>query len=438
MTISAHRASPPGQHNRRIAVIGLGYVGLPIATAFVAAGAPVIGFDIDSRRVGELRNGVDRTREVDISLLRHPELELSDDANSLKKADFFIVTVPTPIDEAHRPDLGAMFAASRLVGAALSPGAIVVFESTVYPGVTEDECVPILEQVSGLTCGRDFAVGYSPERINPGDQRHRLETIVKVVSAQDPATLDIVAAVYGSVVTAGLHRASSIKVAEAAKVIENAQRDLNIAFMNELSSICRRLGIDTHDVITAAATKWNFLPFTPGLVGGHCIGVDPYYLTHCAEKLGYHPEVILAGRRINDDYPVMIAHECVRLMLQRRAAGNRVGILGLTFKEGVPDVRNSKVADIVTELRKFGMDVHVCDPIADASASKHEHGVTLEPLSALGPCDAVILAVPHQAFVSTGWDVVLATLGGGQGIVLDVKAALDRDLCPPGVILWRP
>jgi len=425
-------------HGRHIAVIGLGYVGLPIATAFAGTGVPVIGFDIDGRRIAELRRGVDRTGEVDVALLAHPRLELSDDPACLGRADFFIVTVPTPIDAARRPDLGAMLSASRLVGAALSPGAIVVFESTVYPGVTEDECVPLLEQASGLVCGRDFTVGYSPERINPGDGKHRLESIVKVVSGQDAATLDTVAAVYGSVVTAGLHRAPSIKVAEAAKVIENAQRDINIAFMNELSSICRRLGIDTYDVIGAASTKWNFLPFTPGLVGGHCIGVDPYYLTHCAEKLGYHSEVILAGRRINDDYPVMVAHECVRLMLQGRATGNRVGILGLTFKEGVPDVRNSKVADIVAELRKFGMEVQVCDPVADVHASRHEHGITLAPLSDLGPCDAVILAVPHRAFVADGWGVVLAALGGERGIVLDIKAVLDRDLCPPGVTLWRP
>src|SRR6185312_7550105 len=302
-------------HGRKIAVIGLGYVGLPVAVAFARSGVPVVGFDVDSRRIDELKQGKDRTGEVDVSELSQKKLGLSQDTGAMRSCDFFIVTVPTPIDEARRPDLGAMLAASRSVGGVLKNGDIVVYESTVYPGAVEEDCVPILAKTSGLSAGTDFAVGYSPERINPGDKQHRFETIVKVVSAQDAKTLEIVADVYGSVVTAGIHRAPAIKVAEAAKVIENTQRDLNIAFMNELSLIFQALNIDTGDVLAAARTKWNFMPFQPGLVGGHCIGVDPYYLTFRAEKAGYHPEVILAGRRINDGMGPRIARECVRGLL---------------------------------------------------------------------------------------------------------------------------
>jgi UDP-N-acetyl-D-galactosamine dehydrogenase len=321
-------------HGRKIAVIGLGYVGLPVAVAFARSGVPVVGFDIDAKRVEELRAGHDRTREVDPAELKQGSLRYASDAASLKDADFHIVTVPTPIDEARRPDLRALLGASRSVGGALKRGDIVVYESTVYPGCIEEDCVPVLEQTSGLKAGNDFTVGYSPERINPGDKEHRFETIKKVVAGQDAKTLDVVADVYGSVVTAGIHRASSIKVAEAAKVIENTQRDLNIAFMNELSAICHQLGIDTGDVLAAAQTKWNFLKFYPGLVGGHCIGVDPYYLTHRAEKAGYHPEVILSGRRTNDDVGLRIARECVRgLFKQNRSAADAlVTVLGLTFK----------------------------------------------------------------------------------------------------------
>jgi UDP-N-acetyl-D-glucosamine/UDP-N-acetyl-D-galactosamine dehydrogenase len=424
-------------HGRKIAVIGLGYVGLPVAAAFGRAGAPVIGFDIDPERVRELHAGRDRTREVVPADLRHPSVTFTADPGELKRADFFIVTVPTPIDDARRPDLAALRQASQTVGKALRQGAIVVYESTVYPGATEEDCVPVLEETSGLKAGRDFTVGYSPERINPGDAEHRFETIKKVVAGQDAETLDVIAAVYGSVVKAGIHRAPSIKVAEAAKVIENTQRDLNIALMNELSAICHLIGIDTGDVLAAAQTKWNFLPFTPGLVGGHCIGVDPYYLTHRAEKAGYHPEVILAGRRINDGVGQRVARECLYRMMRNGSAGRLVTVLGLTFKENVPDVRNSKVIDIVSELRSFGAGVQVHDPLADAAEVRHEYGIELMARDAIAPADAVVLAVPHQAYLTDGWRGVVPLLKNGRGIVIDVKARLDRASKPEGVELWR-
>jgi UDP-N-acetyl-D-galactosamine dehydrogenase len=424
-------------HGRRIAVIGLGYVGLPVAVAFAEAGSRVIGFDIDRGRIAELRDGHDRTREVEEHRLKAQGLHFSADTADLKDADFFIVTVPTPIDEARRPDLGAVIKASHTVGAALKKGDIVVYESTVYPGATEEDCVPVLEKVSGLSCGKDFHVGYSPERINPGDLTHRFETILKVVSGQDAPTLETVAAVYGSVVKAGIHKAPSIKVAEAAKVIENTQRDLNIAFMNELSIIFRELGIDTGDVLAAARTKWNFLPFTPGLVGGHCIGVDPYYLTYRAEKAGCHPEVILAGRRVNDGVGPRIARECIRLLLSSGRANPTVTVLGLTFKENVPDTRNSKVIDIITELQSFGLTVQIHDPMADAAEAKHEYGVTLEPFEALRPADAVVLAVSHEDYAKGGWGLVTGLLKGGEGVVMDVKGVLERGKQPAGVHLWR-
>jgi UDP-N-acetyl-D-galactosamine dehydrogenase len=424
-------------HGRKIAVIGLGYVGLPVAVAFAQSGAPVIGFDVDATRLEELRAGEDRTREVEPDQLKAPTLTYTGDPAALAAADFFIVTVPTPIDAARRPDLGAMLAASKTVGHALRPGAIVVYESTVYPGAVEEDCVPVLEANSGLIAGRDFTVGYSPERINPGDKTHRFETITKVVSAQDAKTLDTVAAVYGSVVKAGIHRAPSIKVAEAAKVIENTQRDLNIAFMNELSAICQKLDIDTGDVIEAAKTKWNFMPFYPGLVGGHCIGVDPYYLTHRAERAGYHPEVILAGRRINDNVGQRIALECTRRLLRRGCSGPVVTVLGLTFKENVPDIRNSRVPDIVSELRSSGVSVQVHDPLARADEAMHEYGITLVCSKRLSPADAVILAVAHEDYITGGWPLVARLLRGGEGIVLDVKSKLDRTAKPAGIELWR-
>ena len=424
-------------HRRKIAVIGLGYVGLPVAAAFARAGSPVVGFDIDQTRILELKAGQDRTREVETSDLKLASLSFTNETAAVKASDFFIVTVPTPIDGARRPDLGAMFGASRMVGASLKKGDIVVYESTVYPGAVEEECVPILEQCSGLKAGSDFNVGYSPERINPGDKQHRFESIVKVVSAQNPETLDIVAKVYGSVVTAGIHRAPSIKVAEAAKVIENTQRDLNIAFMNELSLIFQALNIDTGDVLAAARTKWNFLPFQPGLVGGHCIGVDPYYLTFRAEKAGYHPEVILAGRRINDGMGERIARECVRGLLRRKGRGGIVTVLGLTFKEDVPDTRNSRVVDVIRELESFGLTVQVHDPMANAADAMHEYGVTLTDLDALQPADAVILAVAHDDYNKGGWSLVQKLLLDGTGLVLDVKMKLDRGSQPVGIELWR-
>jgi UDP-N-acetyl-D-glucosamine/UDP-N-acetyl-D-galactosamine dehydrogenase len=428
---------PLMSRERKIAVIGLGYVGLPVAVAFAREGFTVTGFDIDASRVRELEGGQDRTREVEAPDLRHPLLKFTRDADALRASDFFIVTVPTPIDEARQPDLRAMFDASRLVGAALKKGDIVVYESTVYPGAVEEECAPILEQCSGLKVGVDFNVGYSPERINPGDKLHRLESIIKVVSAQNPETLDVVAEVYGSVVKAGIHRAPSIRVAEAAKVIENTQRDLNIAFMNELSLIFQALEIDTGDVLAAARTKWNFLPFQPGLVGGHCIGVDPYYLTYRAEKAGYHPEVILAGRRINDGMGQRVAKECVRGLLRRKGAGGIVTILGLTFKENVPDTRNSRVVDIVRELESFGLQVQVHDPLANPEDAKHEYGLTITEFDGLRSADAVILAVAHGSYIEDGWPLIQKLLIGGSGLVFDVKMKLDRSSKPEGIELWR-
>jgi UDP-N-acetyl-D-galactosamine dehydrogenase len=422
-------------HGRKLAVIGLGYVGLPVAVAFGRQGTPVIGFDIDPARISDLKAGRDRTHEVEPGDISHPRLHFTSDPAELSGADFFIVTVPTPIDQARRPDLTALLGASRTVGKALKKGDIVVYESTVYPGATEEDCVPILEQTSGLLAGRDFTVGYSPERINPGDKAHRFETIKKVVAGQDARTLDIVAAVYGSVVTAGLHKAPSIKVAEAAKVIENAQRDLNIAFMNELSAIFHALDIDTQDVLSAAATKWNFLNFTPGLVGGHCIGVDPYYLTYRAQKAGYHPDVILAGRRINDSIGVRVARECLRRLLKAGTPAPRVTVLGLTFKENVVDVRNSQVFDIIREFQSFGVTVQVHDPLADNAAALKEYGLTLQKEPT--PADAVVLAVAHDSYRASGWPLITRLLTNGRGLVMDVKGVLDPRAKPAGIEIWR-
>jgi UDP-N-acetyl-D-galactosamine dehydrogenase len=424
-------------HGRKIAVSGLGYVGLPVAVAFARSGAPVIGYDLSGERIAELRGGRDRTGEVDPADLAKANLRFTSEAADLAAADFFIVAVPTPIDAALKPDLTALLAASETVGRALRTGSIVVYESTVYPGATEEDCLPVLESASGLRGGHDFTVGYSPERINPGDRAHRFESIAKVVAGQDAATLDIVAEVYGAVVTAGIHRAPSIKVAEAAKVIENTQRDLNIAFMNELSAIFQQLGIDTGDVLAAARTKWNFLPFTPGLVGGHCIGVDPYYLTHRAERTGYHPQVILAGRQINDGVGQRIANECLRLLKRDGQAAPRVTVLGLTFKENVPDIRNSKVVDIVRELQSAGVTVQVHDPLANAADAEREYGIALLDETDLAPADAVILAVAHDAYRSAAWPLVQRLLHDGRGVVIDVKAQLDRGATPVGVTLWR-
>jgi UDP-N-acetyl-D-glucosamine/UDP-N-acetyl-D-galactosamine dehydrogenase len=421
-----------------IAVIGLGYVGLPVAVAFARSGTGVVGFDINLSRIDELKRGIDRTGEVEDGDVLHDSLTYSAAPDKLKQVDFFIVTVPTPIDEARRPDLGALLAASKTVGKALKPGDIVVYESTVYPGATEEDCLPVLEQASNLKGGRDFTVGYSPERINPGDKEHRFETIMKIVSGQDPETLAIISKVYGSVVTAGLFEASSIKTAEAAKVIENTQRDVNIALVNELSLIFDRLGIDTHDVLEAAGTKWNFLRFTPGLVGGHCIGVDPYYLTHKSEQIGYHPQVILSGRRVNDGMGGWVAAQCARMLMKRPTTGNPVvTILGLTFKEDVPDLRNSRVVDIITELKQFGISTQVYDPCVDADEAMSEYGIRPLALAELRPADALILAVSHKQFKQAGWTLVKKLLNQQQGSVLDLKNMLDRNAIPKDIFLWR-
>ncbi|WP_417789885.1 nucleotide sugar dehydrogenase [Terasakiella pusilla] len=423
---------------RKIAVVGLGYVGLPVAVSYGRAGFPCVGFDIDQTRIAELKKGYDRTEEVEDGDVLHDSLTYSSDLDDLKQADFYIVTVPTPIDSARRPDMGAVLAASRTVAKVLKKGDIVVYESTVYPGATEEDCIPVLEEISGLNCGTDFSVGYSPERINPGDKEHRFETILKVVSGYDEATLDIVARTYEAVVTAGVYRAANIKTAEAAKVIENSQRDLNIAFVNELSQIFDLVGIDTQDVLEAAGTKWNFLKFTPGLVGGHCIGVDPYYLTHKAEQLGHHPQVILAGRRVNDRMGHHVAMQIIKMLMKRgRTDTPRVTILGLTFKENVPDLRNSKVVDIITELEDMGIETQVTDPWADKAEAMEEYGVTLKDTTELEPADVVVFAVSHRDYMDGGWPLVQSLLKSNDGFVVDIKSALDRATTPEGLTLWR-
>jgi UDP-N-acetyl-D-galactosamine dehydrogenase len=417
-------------------VVGLGYVGLPVAVAFSKAGNPTIGYDIDITRIEELKRNFDRTREITEAELSSLDLHVTADSAELQAADFYIVTVPTPIDAANQPDMAMVFAASSTVGKALKKGDIVVYESTVYPGATEEDCIPILERESGLRNGVDFNVGYSPERINPGDQRHRFENVVKVVSAQNDQTLEIVASTYGSVVTAGIHRAPSIMVAEAAKIIENTQRDLNVALINELALIFRLLNIDTSDVLDAAGTKWNFLPFRPGLVGGHCIGVDPYYLTYRAERAGHHPEVILAGRRVNDQMGAWIAGECVKHLLSL-GASKTVVILGATFKENVPDIRNSGVMGILRELKAFGVDVHVTDPLARFAEFEHEYGVRLKALDDLPPADVLIIAVAHDEYRAGGWELARSRLRNGKGLVMDLKAILNRETMPAGLQCWR-
>src|SRR5580765_1608047 len=389
------------ENERKVALVGLGYVGLPIAVAFGRRGK-VIGFYINKAKIAELQKGYDRTGEVSADDLKASDVQYTSEPTDLKAADFIIVAVPTPINEALQPDLKALRIVSELIGNNMSPGTIVVYESTVYPGVTEDICLPILEKTSGLKSGIDFKVGYSPERINPGDKEHTLEKIVKVVSAQDADSLEVVANTYALVVKAGIHRASSIKVAEAAKVIENTQRDLNIALMNELALIFHRLGIDTKSVLDAAGTKWNFLKFFPGLVGGHCIGVDPYYLTAKAESVGYHPQVILAGRRINNGMGKFVAEQTMKLLgqLPRPVNDLKVAVLGLTFKENVPDLRNSKVPDIVAELTQYGIDAMVHDPLGDAKEAHEEYKIELTSLDKFQGLDAIILAVAHTEYIS--------------------------------------
>jgi UDP-N-acetyl-D-galactosamine dehydrogenase len=423
--------------NERIAVVGLGYVGLPVALAFARAFEDTVGFDIDAGRIAELGAGVDRSGETEAADLQATALRFTTDPADLTDRTFFVVAVPTPVDDTNRPDFSILVSASRTVGRALRPGAVVVYESTVYPGATEEICGPVLARESGLTAGTDFTLAYSPERINPGDRKHTLERITKVVSGQDEATLERVAAAYERIIDAGVHRASSIMVAEAAKVIENTQRDLNVALMNEIALICDRLGIRTADVLAAAGTKWNFLPFSPGLVGGHCIGVDPYYLTARAEQLGYQPEVILAGRRVNNRMGEHVASSLVRLLIasDARVKGARVGILGLTFKENVSDLRNSRVPDIIRTLDSFGARSIVHDPLASAEDARHEYGVELVPLEELHDLEAIVLAVPHAAYLAMPAAQLAQRLRQG-GILMDVKSVLDPAAVPDGVRYW--
>jgi UDP-N-acetyl-D-galactosamine dehydrogenase len=411
-----------------IGIIGLGYVGLPLAVEFGKT-IDTIGFDINQRRIDELKSGKDHTLEVSPEELRDAKkISYTTDLQALKACNFYVVTVPTPVDEFKRPDLRPVESASRTVGQVLKKGDVVVFESTVYPGCTEEVCVPIMEKLSGLKFNLDFFCGYSPERINPGDKEHRVTTILKVTSGSTPEAADYVDRVYRKIITAGTHKASSIKVAEAAKVIENTQRDVNIALINELALIFHRLGIDTLEVLEAAGTKWNFLPFRPGLVGGHCIGVDPYYLTHKAQEIGYHPEVILAGRRINDNMGAYVAESVVKLMLKRRVhvAQSNVLMLGLTFKENCPDLRNTRVIDMIKEFQGFGANVDVYDPWIDPEEAKHEYGIA--PISKLdnGKYDAVILAVAHKQFRDMGVDKIRA-LARKDGVLYDVKSLLPKD-----------
>jgi UDP-N-acetyl-D-glucosamine/UDP-N-acetyl-D-galactosamine dehydrogenase len=422
--------------NEMIAVVGLGYVGLPVAVALAERCGNVVGFDISSDRIAGLRAGHDSTHEIGDERLASCGLAVSSDPAVLEGASLIIVTVPTPITEERRPDLTPLQKACETIGPRLSKGALVVFESTVFPGVTEDICGPWLEAASGLVQGRDFTLGYSPERINPGDQVHRLETITKIIAADSPAALARMRAVYGAVVDVGLHEAPSIKVAEAAKVIENTQRDLNIALMNEIALIFDRMGIATRDVLAAAGTKWNFLPFTPGLVGGHCIGVDPFYLTAAAEKLGYRPEVILAGRRINDAMGQAIAQKLVKLLIVGGVSPRRakVGVMGLTFKQDVPDIRNSKVPDILAELREYGIEALVSDPLADPKAAHHEYGITLSAPEDLADLDALVLAVNHEAYCADPAALTARVRKGG--VLIDVKSALDRDSLPEALVYW--
>ena len=423
----------------KISLVGLGYVGMPIAVAF-AKKVKVVGYDLNAKKIELYKSGIDPTNEVGDEAIKRTTVEFTCDETKLREAKFHIVAVPTPVYDDHTPDLTPVEGASRILGRNLTKGSIVVYESTVYPGVTEDVCVPILEKESGLKCGVDFKVGYSPERINPGDKIHRLETIVKIVSGMDDETLDIVAKVYELVVEAGVHRASCIKVAEAAKVIENSQRDINIAFMNELSIIFNKLGIDTKSVLEAAGTKWNFLKFYPGLVGGHCIGVDPYYLTYKAEQVGYHSQVILSGRRINDDMGKYVAENAVKSLIKAGKAvkGASVAVLGFTFKENCPDTRNSKIYDIIKELREYGIEPLIADPTADAAEAKHLYNVDFVDINTIKDMDAVILAVAHDEFAHFTMADMDKFCGGEQKVLLDIKGLLDRkEYENAGYLYWR-
>jgi UDP-N-acetyl-D-galactosamine dehydrogenase len=424
------------ESEERIAVIGLGYVGLPVAVA-LARHFPLVGFDIDGQRIEDARGGIDRTGQTEDGALCSTTAKFVCEASGMAGSSVFIITVPTPVDEDHRPDLSFVLRACDTIAPLLKPGCMVVLESTVYPGVTEDICGPRLAAGSGLRSGVDFKLAYSPERINPGDPVHRLEKVVKVVAGQDAETLERVASIYGRVVEAGVHRAPSIKVAEAAKAIENTQRDLNIALMNEIAIICEYLDIPTRDVLTAARTKWNFLPFSPGLVGGHCIGVDPYYLTARAEAAGYHPEVILAGRRINDGMGAFVARRLVKMLLRRHGStkDSRVAVLGLTFKENVPDLRNSRVPDIVKELAEFGISAMVHDPLVAPEVVERQLGLKPVDWDELRDLDALVLAVPHDQYRAKGTAGLIASLRE-QGMLIDVKCAVEREELPPTIDYW--
>lgn len=425
--------------NAKISVIGLGYVGMPIAVAF-AKKVDVIGYDLNDKKIEQYRNGIDPTREVGNEIISKATVDFTSDERKLREATFHIVAVPTPVNNDHTPNLTPVKGASAVLGRNLSRGSIVVFESTVFPGVTEDVCVPILERESGLTCGVDFKIAYSPERINPGDKIHRLETIRKIVSGMDEETLDIVAKVYELVVEAGVYRADSIKVAEAAKVIENSQRDINIAFMNELSIILNKMGIDTKSVLEAAGTKWNFLKFYPGLVGGHCIGVDPYYLTYKAEMLGYHSQVILAGRRINDNMGKYVAENCVKNLIaaNKNVKNAKVAILGFTFKENCPDTRNTRVIDIVKELEEYGIDPVISDSEADSEEAYNLYGVKFSAMEDIKNMDAVILAVAHSKYSQITMEGMERLFGKGEKVLLDIKGVLNRkEYEEAGYRYWR-
>ena len=423
----------------KLSLVGLGYVGMPIAVAF-AKKIDVVGYDLNAKKIELYKSGIDPTNEVGNDAIKTTKVEFTADASKLREAKFHIVAVPTPVNADHTPDLTPVEGASEILGKNLTKGSVVVFESTVYPGVTEDVCVPILERESGLKCGVDFKIGYSPERINPGDKVHRLETITKIVSGMDEETLDTVAKVYELVVEAGVYKASSIKVAEAAKVIENSQRDINIAFMNELSIIFNKMGIDTLSVLKAAGTKWNFLNFRPGLVGGHCIGVDPYYLTYKAEMLGYHSQIILSGRRINDDMGKYVAESCVKNLIKadKTVKNAKVAILGFTFKENCPDTRNTKIIDIENELKEYGISPVITDPVADADEAKRLYGVEFVGIDEVRDMDAVILAVAHKEFESFQMQDIDGFFGAGKKVLLDIKGVLDRDSYEnAGYSYWR-
>ena len=425
----------------KLSLVGLGYVGMPIAVAF-AKKINVIGFDLNAAKIDLYKNGVDPTGEVGDAAIRETKVDFTADPSRLREAKFHIVAVPTPVNDDHTPDLTPVEGASRILGQNLTKGSIIVFESTVYPGVTEDVCVPIIEAESGLKCGVDFRIGYSPERINPGDKVHRLETITKIVSGMDEETLDTIAKVYELVVEAGVYRAQSIKVAEAAKVIENSQRDINIAFMNELSIIFHKMGIDTKDVLEAAGTKWNFLNFKPGLVGGHCIGVDPYYLTYKAEQLGYHSQIILSGRRINDDMGKYVAESLVKNLIKSGVAvkGARVVIMGFTFKENCPDTRNTKVIDIYNELKEYGIDPIVVDPAADADEAKRLYGIEFSDESEVHDMDAVIFAVCHDQFATYDRAKVSAMFNPANPVkvLADLKGMFDKaEYSDKEYLYWR-